>query len=404
MKILFLAPHPFFVERGTPIAVRQAVSVLCDQGHEVDVLTYHEGEDVRIPGARIIRIKPGFGIRNVPIGFSVKKLACDAWLAVAAFRQIRRCDYDVVHAVEEAVFIGLAGRLLGRFRLVYDMDSLMPDQIAEKWPAARAVLPPLHWLERYAIRQSDLVLPVCQAIADRAAAVTSPARVHLLPDVAFDREDEDNEAAAAEDLHALFPVSAPLALYVGNLESYQGIDRLLGAFQLLRPDEPCHLAVIGGNPDAVEAYRRNAAERGIEDRVRFLGHRPLGALGHYLRQADVLCSPRLKGVNTPMKIYAYMAAGRGILATDIPSHSQVLDRDCALLVPAEPLAMADGLRHLISDEPRRAALGANAAARAQALYSPAAYAERLARAYATISSPRTKAEPKPKRFENRTSP
>ena len=381
MRILFLAPHPFFVERGTPIAVRQAVTVLCEQGHEVDVLTYHEGEDIGIAGARIMRIRPGFGVRDVPIGFSVKKLVCDVWLAAAAFRQVRREAYDVVHAVEEAVFIGLACRPLRPFKLVYDMDSLMPDQIAEKWPAARALLPPLRWFERYAIRRSDLVLAVCQAIADRAMEAAGPGGVHLLPDVAFDCADS---TADVEGLRGLFPVGAPLALYVGNLENYQGIDLLLEAFTLLPSHAPCNLAVIGGGAEAVRRYREKVARLGLDDCVRFLGHRPLGALGGYLAQADILCSPRLKGVNTPMKVYTYMSARRAIMATDIPSHSQVLDADCAVLVRPSAHEMAEGLRHLISDESRRMTLGANAAARAGTHYSPAAFAERLVRAYSSI--------------------
>jgi glycosyltransferase involved in cell wall biosynthesis len=261
------------------------------------------------------------------------------------------------------------------------MDSLMPDQIAEKWPAAKALLPPLRWFERYAIRRSDLVLAVCQAIADRATEATGSAGVHLLPDVAFDRADA---AADVENLRGLFPAHAPLALYVGNLESYQGIDLLLDALRHLRPEMPCNLAVIGGSPEAVRSYQDRTVRLGIGDRVRFLGHRPLDALGHYLEQADILCSPRLKGVNTPMKVYAYMAAGRAILATDIASHSQVLDADCAVLVQPSARAMADGLQRLISDDGRRAALGASAAARAEALYSPAAFTERLTRAYSSI--------------------
>jgi hypothetical protein len=56
MRILFLAPHPFFAERGTPIAVRLAVEALCKAGHEVDLLTYHEGQDIAVPGMRLIRI------------------------------------------------------------------------------------------------------------------------------------------------------------------------------------------------------------------------------------------------------------------------------------------------------------------------------------------------------------
>ena len=44
MKILFLAPQPFFLERGTPIAVRMAVETLARLGHRVDLLVEREGE------------------------------------------------------------------------------------------------------------------------------------------------------------------------------------------------------------------------------------------------------------------------------------------------------------------------------------------------------------------------
>ena len=55
MKILFLAPQPFYTERGTPIAVRLAVASLCREGHQVDLLTYPEGEDIELPGMRLFR-------------------------------------------------------------------------------------------------------------------------------------------------------------------------------------------------------------------------------------------------------------------------------------------------------------------------------------------------------------
>ena len=47
MRILLMAPQPFYIERGTPIAVKLLARALCSAGHTVDLLTYHEGEDVR---------------------------------------------------------------------------------------------------------------------------------------------------------------------------------------------------------------------------------------------------------------------------------------------------------------------------------------------------------------------
>jgi len=383
MKILFLAPHPFFAERGTPIAVRLAVEALARNGHEIDLLTYHEGEDVEIPGVRLLRIGRPPAVKNVPIGFSIKKLICDLWLAAAAYKLLLRKRYDVVHGVEESVFIALAARPFRKFRLVYDMDSLMADQIAEKWPRAGLLLPILRWFERLAIRRADLVLPVCEAIAVRAREVAAPNRVHLLPDVAFVPPDV---LTVAEDLRGYCPLTAPLALYVGNLEGYQGVGLLLDAMEMVPPADRCNLIVIGGASAMVDAHRKIAAIKGLDDHVRFLGQRPIDRLGDYLRQADILCSPRLKGVNTPMKIYSYMAAGKAILATNIPSHSQVLDESCAMLVEPTAGAMARGLQRLSEDVTLRQTLGTASAARAGDRYGLAAFEGRIDRAYATLAS------------------
>jgi len=382
MKILFLAPHPFFAERGTPIAVRLAIEALSRQGHSIDLLTYHEGQDIEVPGVRLLRIARPPGASNVPIGFSVKKLICDAWLAAAAYRLMLRNRYDVVHGVEESVFIALPARLFRKFRLVYDMDSLMSDQIAEKWPKAGLLLPILYWFEKLAMRRADLVLPVCEAIAVRVREATNPAKVHLLPDVAFAAIET---SIGAEDLRALCSSSAPMALYVGNLEGYQGVGLLLDAMAKLPPAERCNLIVIGGTPAMVEDHKRIAADQGLSDIVHFLGHRSIENLGNYLRQADILCSPRLKGVNTPMKIYSYMAAGKAILATEIASHTQVLDDSCAMLAAPDASAMADGLARLIGDAALRDRLGAASARRAGDEYGLAAFEGRITRAYATLA-------------------
>jgi Glycosyltransferase len=383
MRILFLAPHPFFTERGTPIAVRLAVEALAKQGHQIDLLTYHEGEDITVAGMRLIRIGRPPGVRNVPIGFSVKKLVCDLWLAVAAYKLMFRNHYDIVHGVEESVFIALAARPFARFRLVYDMDSLMADQIAEKWPNAGPLLPILRSFERFAMRRADLVLPVCEAIAVRAREAKDPARVHLLPDVAFAPPERPS---TDEQLRTHCSSTAPLALYVGNLEGYQGVGLLIQAMAQIPTDKRCNLVIIGGTLAMIEEHRKLAETLGVADHVRFLGKRPIDHLGDYLRQADILCSPRLKGVNTPMKIYSYMAAGRAILATNIASHSQVLDDSCALLVDPTPEAMAAGLLHLTEDAALRNTLGVASATRAGDEYGFEAFEGRINRAYATLAA------------------
>src|SRR5690606_4783612 len=134
----------------------------------------------------------------------------------------------------------------------------------------------------------------------------------------------------------------------GNLERYQGIDLLLESLALL-PEAPAfRMLVIGGSGKSLRHYQHLARSLGIgQDRLEMLGARPVSQLGAYLRQADILVSPRTLGQNTPMKVYSYMQAGKAILATDIRSHTQALDSSCAMLVAPEPAAMAHGFERLL---------------------------------------------------------
>lgn len=378
MKILLLAPQPFYEERGTPIAVRMAAEALAAQGHAVDLLTFHEGQDIAMPGVHHHRIAAPPGVRGVPIGFSLKKLICDLWMVFAALALLVRRRHDVIHAVEEAAFFALPLAWVFRAKLVYDADSILSEQIVEKWPKARPLAKLVAWVEGFTFRRSDLVIAVCPAVQQAAGAAR---HVHLLPDVAM---ESPAPAGAVENLRA-HAGSRLLALYIGNLEDYQGVAVLLSAMALVPSPQRPMLLVIGGKPLDVDRHRQMAAALDLAKDVRLLGPRPLDGLSHYLAQADILCSPRLKGRNTPMKIFSYMASGKAVLATDIESHAQVLDDGCACLVPPTAQGLAEGLQLLCADAALRAGLGTAAAIRARAEYSHDAFVERLTRAYATLS-------------------
>jgi glycosyltransferase involved in cell wall biosynthesis len=380
VKILLVAPQPFYQERGTPIAVRLLAETLCGAGHEVDLLTLHEGDDIEVPGLRLLRISRPPLVRDVPIGFSWKKLVCDAWLTVKMASLVRANDYRVLHAVEESVFPAVVMTRSGRRKLVYDMASVMADQLVEKWGALRLLGPIFRAVEGWAVRRADVVLPVCEHIAVKARSYGPRGRVSVLEDVPLPGGKEGQEA---DDLRILFGIDCRFGLYVGNLEPYQGIDLLLEGVARAGEESP-PVVIVGGDVKSVEKYRGKALELGVAKRVYFAGSRPVAQLEAYLRQADFLVSPRAKGVNTPMKIYSYLASGRPLLATAIPSHTQVLDDSCALIVPPDPQGIGAGLVKLAEEVKFGERLGAAAARLAEEKYSLDAYREKLLGAYRSL--------------------
>lgn len=375
LTILFLAPQPFYQERGTPIAVRLLLRALSERGDRVELLTFPEGEDIELPRLTIHRIDPRPRVQGVRPGFSWKKVYSDCFLAADAFRLTRRVRPDVIHATEEGVFLARAmERILG-VPFVYDMDSSMSDQIADRFPALRVLRRVFESVEAGAVRRARAVVPMCDALADVARRYGAE-EIVVLKDVSLLGSSQfDGGPGPKRSAEAPAPVPTPvlrlrdapalaqgiIVLYVGNLEAYQGIDLLLESFDRARRVVPeARLAVAGGVPAHVEHYRRRAEQLDLGEVVRFLGPQPVGHLGALLEQADLLVSPRTLGQNTPMKLYTYLDSGVAVLATDLPTHTQVVTAREAGLAAPEPEAFAREMVGLLRDPARRAALASAA--------------------------------------------
>ena len=371
MNILFLAPQPFYQERGTPIAESLMLRVLSERGEHVDVLTYHEGADVSYPNVKIHRIPALPFVHDVRPGFSGKKLLCDFVMFFKAVGMVLRGRYDVIHSVEEAAFMAWLIRLIFRVPYIYDMDSSLSQQIVQRFRRMAWLAGILAMLEGVAIAGAEAIIPVCEEMAESARKHRAK-KVLVLQDISLVGADPPSHQ---KTFYAALPAHRGVCFaYLGNLEDYQGIDLLLESFAMLVPklDEVMLIVVGGAAPDVVE-YRKRAEKMGLSDRVHFLGPRPLTEMGAVFDFADVLVSPRIKGGNTPMKIYSYMDSGKPVLATDISSHRQVLNRDVALLAPPRPAEFAEAMCRIAEDPAMRERLAANARRLAAEQYSFGAF-------------------------------
>jgi glycosyltransferase involved in cell wall biosynthesis len=380
MRILLLAPHPFYQERGTPIAVDLLARALAARGETVDILTYHEGNTPSYPdNITIYRIKPPRLAHGIRPGFSIKKLICDAAMYPKAAELARLNAYDCIHAVEESVF--MARRIARQHNIpyIFDMDSSMPQQIADKLPLARPLLPIMRAIEARAIRDAAAIVPMCDALADMAKK-EGARHVEVLRDISLLSETHtpNPEQGFRKELN----LSGPTLLYIGNLESYQGIDLLLESFALARKTSPeASVVIAGGRDDDIQTYKTKTAELKLSEHVHFLGTRPLSHMADLFHDADILVSPRTQGNNTPMKIYSYLDADRAIIATNLPTHTQVLTSEVALLVAPTSDAMAAGMEKLLGNESLRKTLGGQARALARRAYSLSAFKAGVDRLY-----------------------
>jgi glycosyltransferase involved in cell wall biosynthesis len=99
----------------------------------------------------------------------------------------------------------------------------------------------------------------------------------------------------------------------------------------------------------------------------------------------MLVSPRTHGGNTPLKLFSYMWSEIPIVATDLPTHTQVLDPHSAILCAPAPEEMATAMLAVLDDPARFASLGAAARARVLRDYSRDAFRRKLLAAYETLA-------------------
>ncbi len=384
LRILFLAPQPFYQDRGTPIRVRCFLEALAADGHRVDLLTYHEGADVAIPNSTMHRTSRLPGLNGIRPGFSLKKLFCDVVMFPKSLLLTARLRPQLIHAVEESVFMAVVARRLFGVPYVYDMHSSVMEQLLDRFPRLGVAGPILRRIERAIIRGSIGTIAVSRAIED---LVREAAPEHHVERV----EDASQLPAAGAGpvwrLPAAIRMSGPVVMYVGNLEAYQGIGLLLEGFRrAVRQVPDAQLVSIGGAEALIVHYRRLAADYGIQERTHFFAPRPVEELGGILAQADVLVSPRTVGTNTPMKIFSYLDSGVPVVATRLPTHTQVLDDEIAVLVAPEPEDMSRGLVALLRDPARRAALAAAGRTRAREVHTLEAFRGKTQAFYRAVAT------------------
>jgi len=163
MKALVIAPQPFFSPRGTPLSVYYRTLITAELGVEIDLLTYGQGQDVVIPGVRIIRIPKFNAFGKVKFGPSIFKLFLDVILFFKTIWLLLTNKYHYVHAHEEAVFFCLLLKPLFGLKFIYGMHSSLPQQLINfQFTHSRLLIGLFEKLENAALKSAAVVITICE--------------------------------------------------------------------------------------------------------------------------------------------------------------------------------------------------------------------------------------------------
>lgn len=156
--------------------------------------------------------------------------------------------------------------------------------------------------------------------------------------------------------------------FTGHIYPGRGADLL---FELARQMPTVNFLWVGGTPELVDFWRSKLSEAQMTN-VTMTGFVKHESIPMYQAAADVLLMPYSRSIEAssgqdiaevinPMKMFEYMASGRGIVSADLDSIREILNEGNAVLVePGEFGKWKVEIESLLADEPRRLALGAQA--------------------------------------------
>lgn len=335
-------PEPLPLPRARGIQAVETVAALADIGVSVR-LGY-------VPASGVDPLT-GYGLAK-PAGVTLVPLARGlprgfSWLPVHSnrlfFRRLRRwlereIDRNQRPDVILARHLKIAHMLLDRFPdvpLLYEAHEVFADVAP---PAKREALARV---EHAVLDGARAVVAITRGAADDLKRRYRLEReIHVVPDAA---------SWPARVAEKPWHEAGRRIVYGGSFFPWKGVQDLVAAARWL-PD--CRITLVGGSPERIDEYRALVPAGGAE--IVFTGQVSHGEALRAFEQACIAVLPNRAEPNSlwssPLKLFEYMAAGCAVVATDLPSLREVLSEEEIVWVPpADPQALAAGVRRLASD-------------------------------------------------------
>lgn len=139
-------------------------------------------------------------------------------------------------------------------------------------------------------------------------------------------------------------------VYTGSFTAIgisKGTEEIIKASRLLSKDNL--VVFIGGTEKDIKKFKSQVKASKLKN-ILIIGHRPHQEIPYWLKTADVLIltgtkkSEKFRKYTSPMKMFEYMASARPIIASDLPSFKEILNKNNAILVKADnPEALRRGI-------------------------------------------------------------
>lgn len=384
MKILMIAPTPFFADRGCHTQIYEEIKALRVLGHEIILCTYGLGRDM--PEVKTARSFVFPWYKKLAAGPSYTKIFLLPWLLYTTIKTIIKFQPQIIHAHlhEGAAIARICKIFFPEKKYLFDMQGSLTGECLQHGFIKSGGLgykiisflerKTVHWF--FVITQSDNMLSELRSLgvsAERTANVRDGVDTEIFKPRAVD------ESLAGQ---LKIDLAKPRIIYMGLLEKYQGADLMFEAFKIVAEKVKDAQFIIIGFPN-IEKYKKYCQELGIGGNVLFLGRIEYGKLPAYLSLAEVAVAPKISLTEGDGKIYNYMAMGLATAAFDRGVSREILSATGTFAKLNDSRDLAEKMIYLLNNKAEAKRLGNAARARAVAELSWRAVGERINNVYLT---------------------
>lgn len=391
MRILHVTPYytPAYAFGGVVRSVEGMTRALARRGHEVAVLTtdalnqqqrYKGALEEVIAGVRVVRVSN----RSRRLRGRLNLSTPDTMQGMA--RELLP-DYDVIHCHEfrtvENLLVTPVAAAQGKPLVLSPHGTLARDTGRGTFKAAWDYVLSPAVAGRFAH-----VVGLTQREADEARVMWASfgckhTRFSVVPNGVD--PDDYNHLPGREAFRQRYGLGdGPVCLFMGRLHPRKGVRVLVEAFR--QADVPGARLVIAGPDEGVSAALAPALDERMVMTGFLDGATRLAAFG----AADMLALPAV-GEGLPMVVLEAMSAGLPVLISPECHLPEVAEAGAGVIVPPEAAPLAEALRALLTDAPRRAAMSAAARQLAQTRFTWDAVAQQMEAVYAAVESPEKQA-------------
>jgi len=318
---------------------------LVKKGHQVTVITTTRGKVHKeqtyvewMSGIKVIRYPESRYFLEAPL------------VPQIAFRVLQE-DYDLLHVhgmtptvSDLAIFCGKVKRKPVIVTYHYDPETPLLGSLG--FVIARVY----DHIAFFLLKLVDGLVATTKSYAE-----TSPVlrrllkRVEIIPlgiiQDKFDLPSDENlnsDQANAND-------NSGVILFVGQLREHKGLRYLLKAMKIVKAQKSdAHLVIVGDGPQRA-SLTQYASELKVDDKVSFEGNVAEEILPHYYAISNVVVLPSYTRRDAfGLVLLEAMAAGKPIVASDIPGIREVMEGAGILVSPRDPQKLAKAILEILS--------------------------------------------------------